>query len=201
MYGQKKLTAEDYRKSFGTPLGIVLLGYVALMGIIALVMPADILKAYPWAVTFTDFMAGWIPQIDRIASLGVQPEVNRFYYSVLWAMSPGLLVLFTLKVWEDLKKGYGASSMPMLKLLPLAALFCFLIFASQYLYWFALWVDADNGLLRFMMGNRLGRAFWGNIMYVACPVAATGGLVAVAYGWLSGYIPGNIRRQTEGGSK
>lgn len=198
MYGQKKLTAEDYRKSFGTPLGIVLLGYVALMGIIALVMPADILKAYPWAVTFTDFMAGWIPQIDRIASLGVQPEVNRFYYSVLWAMSPGLLVIASLKVWEDLRMGYGASSMPLLKLLPLALFFSLVIYASQYGYWMA---NTDNGFLRFILGNRLGRSFWGNIMYVAGPVVATGGLLAVAYGWLSGHIPGNIRRQTEGGSK
>lgn len=198
MYVQKKLTAEDYRKSLGTPLGILLLGYVALMGIIALIIPADILKAYPWAVTFSDFMTNWVPQIDRIASLGVQPEVNRFYYSVLWAMSPGLLVIASLKVWEDLKVGYGASSMPLLKLSPLALFICAVVFSSQYGYWIA---DTDNGLLRFMLGNRLGRSFWGNIMYVAGPVVATGGLVAVAYGWFSGYIPGNIRRQTEGGSK
>lgn len=192
MYGQKKLTAEDYRKSFGTPLGIVLLGYVALMGIIALVMPADILKAYPWAVTFSDFMAGWVPQIDRIASLGVQPEVNRFYYSVLWAMSPGLLVISVFAVWEDLKKGYGASSMPLLKMLPLALFFSLVIIASQYGYWMA---DTSNGFLRFILGTPLGRAFWGNIIYVAAPTMLLAGFPALAYGWLSGVIPNNIRHQ------
>jgi len=198
VYAQKKLTAEDYRKSFGTPLGMAMAGYVALMGLIALFIPADILKAQPWAVEFTDFMAGWVPQIDRITSLGVQPEVNRFYYSALWAMSPGLLVISVFAVWEDLKKGYGASSMPFLKMLPLALFICIVVYASQYGYWMA---NTGNGFLRFMLGNRLGRSFWGNIMYVAGPVVATGGLVAVAYGWLSGYIPGNIRRQTEGGGK
>jgi len=195
VYGQKKLTAEDYRKSFGTPLGMAMAGYVALMGLIALFIPADILKAQPWAVEFTDFMAGWVPQIDRITRLGVQPEVNRFYYSALWAMSPGLFVIAILKVWEDLKMGYGASSMPLLKLLPLALFFCVVIYASQYGYWLT---NTENGFFRFILGNRLGRAVSGNIMYVAAPLFWMGGLVAVAYGWLSGYIPDNIRRQAKG---
>ena len=194
MKAQKKLTAQDYWISFGTPLGKTLLGYGALMGIIALFIPADILKAYPWAVEFTDFMAGLVPQIDRITSLGVEPDVNRFYYSVLWAMSPGVFLIASFKVWEDLKMGYGASSMPLFKMLPLALLLCMLIYASQQGYWMT---NTNNGLLRFMLDNRLGRAFWGNIMYATTPLMTFSCLVAIAYGWLSGYIPRNISRQAE----
>jgi hypothetical protein len=197
VFAQKKLTAADYKKSFGTPLGKASWGYVALMGIIALFIPTDILN-YPWAVAFSDFMAGWVPQIDRFSGLGIQPEVNRFYYSVLWAMSPGVLVLSVFKIWEDLKMGYGASSMPLLKLLPLVALICVVIYASQYGYWMT---NTSNGVLRFILGNRLGRAFWGNIMYVAGPTMFIGALLGLAYGWFSGYIPENIRRQAEEGGQ
>lgn len=198
MNAEKKLTAEDYRKSFGTPLGMAMSGYVALMGLIALFIPADVLKVYSWAAAFSDFMAGWVPQIDRLADLGIQPEVNRFYYSVLWAMSPGVLVLSVFKVWEDLKIGYGASSMPLLRLLPFVVLICVVIYASQYGYWMT---DTSNGVLRFILGNRLGRAFSGNIMFAAGPTMFLGALLALAYGWLSGHIPANIRRQAEGGRR
>lgn len=193
----QKLTAQDYRISFGTPLGRTLLGYGALMGIIALFIPADILKTYPWAVEFTDFMAGWVPQIDRITSLGVEPDVNRFYYSVLWAMSPVLMAISGFAAWEDLKKGYGAASMPILKMLPLALFICVVIYASQYLYWFDLWADINRGLLHFTLGDGWGRAFWGNLVYVTAPVMATGGLAAVTYGRLSRHIPEIIGRQAE----
>lgn len=198
MFAQKKLTTADYKRSLGTPLGKMLLGYVALMGLIALFIPADILKAYPWAMDFCDLMSGWVPQIDRLVALGIQTEVNRFYYSVLWAMSPVLLMIAGFKVWEDLKLGYGASSMPLPKLLPLVLLFCVVIYASQYGYWMT---NTSNGLLRFMLDNRLGRAFWGSIMYVTTPTVVAGCLAAIAYGWLSGYIPHNIRRQIEGANK
>jgi len=199
VFAQKKLTAADYRKSFGTPLGKASLGYVALMGLIALFIPEDILEAYPWAVAFCDFMASWVPQIDRLADLGIQPEINRFYYSLLWAISPGLLTLSVFKVSEDLKTGLASALiMPVLKLLPFIALFCGVIFASQFGYWMT---DTSNDFLRFIVGNRLGRAFWGNVMYVVTPVVLSGFLIAIGYGRISGIIPENIKKQAEGGSR
>jgi hypothetical protein len=196
VFAHKKPISAEYRKSFSTPLGKISLGYVALMGLIALFIPADILKAYPWAATFSDFMAGWIPQIDRLANLGIQPEVNRFYYSVLWAASPGLLILSVLKISEDLKVGLGSALiMPLLKLTPFIVVFCGVIFASQYGYWMT---DTSNGFLRFIVGNRLGRAFWGNIMFVAGPTLFVGGVIAIAHGRLNGPIPARAQRLMEG---
>ena len=43
---------------------------------------------------FTDFMAGIVPQIDRVTALNLRPEVNRFHYSVLWAVSPVYFAIF-----------------------------------------------------------------------------------------------------------
>ena len=196
MFAQKKLTTADYKRSFGTPLGKMLLGYVALMGFVALVIPADMLKAYPWAVTFSDFMAGWIPQINRLAGLGIQPEVNRFYYSVLWTASPGLLILSVFKISEDLKMGLGSAlMMPPLKLLPFILVVWGAILASQYGFWMT---DTSNGFFRFILGNRLGRAFWGNIMFVAGPTLFAGGLIAIAHGRFRGSKPASGRRLAEG---
>lgn len=196
MFAQKKLTTADYKRSFGTPLGKTLLGYVTLMGLIALFIPADILKAYPWAASFSDFMAGWVPQIDRLVDLGIQPEVNRFYYSILWTASPGLLILSVFKISEDLRMGLGSALiMSPLKLLPFIAIFFGVIFASQYGYWMT---DTSNGFFRFILGNRLGRAFWGNIMFVAGPTLFVGGVIAIAHGRLSGPIQTRAQRLMEG---
>jgi hypothetical protein len=197
---QKKRTVGNARGSFRTPLGLATGGYVALMGLVALLMPSDMHRAYPWAVAFSDIMASWVPQIDRFEALGSQTEVNRFYYSVLWAMSPVLLVLAIFKFREDVKMGH-TSRIPSQKAILPVLLVVGVIYASQHLYWFALWVDADHGLLRFMMGNRLGRAFWGNIMYVAAPVVAAGAVVALTIGWLSREIPNNLRRGRVGGDQ
>lgn len=175
------------------------MGYVAIMGLIALFIPSDVLTVYPGAAAFSDFMASWVPQIDRLAALNIQPEVNRFYYSVLWAMSPGLLVLSVFKVLEDLRMGLGdALNRPLLKLIPFVVLFFVAIYAAQHLFWFAQFVDADDRKLRFLMGNRLGRAFLGNIMFVAVPTLMVSGLLAIAYGRLRGQSLANGQPRSDG---
>ncbi|MFN3493615.1 MAG: hypothetical protein ACK40L_03810 [Hydrogenophaga sp.] len=192
----RKSTAADYKRSFSTPLGKAAVGYVALMGLIALFIPSDVLTAYPGAATFSDFMASWVPQIDRLAALNIQPEVNRFYYAVLWAMSPGLLVLSVFKVLEDLRMGLGDGlTMPLVRLLPFVALFSVAIFASQFGYWMT---DTGNSFLRFIVGNRLGRAFWGNIMFVTAPTFMVSALLAIAYGRLRGQPPSKAQARSEG---
>lgn len=194
---QKKVKAEVKAKGnepvFKTPYEKGAGAFVALMGVIALFIPADMLQTYPWAVAFTDFMAAWVPQIELITSLGIRPELNRFYYSVLWAMSPGLFVICTLLSWEARQRTYPLWSMPLHKAILIALVVGVIIYAASQGGWIT---NTDNGVLRFMLGNRLAMGFLGNIFYVAAPVAAAGGLFVLVVGWLSGAIPRHIRQQT-----
>ncbi len=70
-------------------------GSWAVLAAVGLFIPEKVLSENEWAWRFSDFMASFIPQIDRIAALNLRPEVNRFHYSILWAVSPifpGLLL-------------------------------------------------------------------------------------------------------------
>jgi hypothetical protein len=174
-----------YEKAFGL--------YIALTGLMVFFIPSDILTAHPWAVRFTDFMAGWVPQIDVITGLGVRPELNRFYYAVLWAMSPVFFVLCALMTWDGRRRTTPLWNRSLGKVLPLVLLGGFVLYASTHAYWMT---DTGNGVLRFILGNRLGMAISGNIMYAAGPIMLAGGLMVFFAGWLSGAIPRHIRNQS-----
>ena len=73
------------------------LGSWALLAAIGLFIPEKVLSENEWAWRFSDFMASFIPQIDRITALNLRPEVNKFHYSILWAVSP---VYFTITLSE-----------------------------------------------------------------------------------------------------
>lgn len=176
-----------YEKAFGA--------YIALTGLIVFFVPADILKTYPWAVEFTDFMAGRVPQIDLITSLSVQPDLGRFYYSVLWAMSPVLFGLCVLMGLDRRQRTYPFWNLPIHKAALLALTLCVIVCAATQGYWMT---NTNNGVLRFLVGNRLGMAYFGNIVYVAGPVMFAAGLFNVVAGWMSGAIPRHIQRQAAG---
>jgi hypothetical protein len=167
-----------YEKAFGL--------YIALTGLMVFFIPSDILTVHPWAVRFTDFMAGWVPQIDVITGLGVRPELNRFYYAVLWAMSPVLFLIFCLMGWEGRQRTYPFWTMPLHKAALFALVLCVVIYATFNLGWMT---DTSHGLLRFILGNRLGMAALGSLMYVVAPVMFAAGLLNVVVGWMSGAIP------------
>jgi hypothetical protein len=90
----RKLAYDDPVESFfwRTPFGIASISYYLLMALVGLLIPDDIFKANPWAQDFSDLIASTVPQIDRITALNIKPDVNRFYFSVLWAGSPALFV-------------------------------------------------------------------------------------------------------------
>jgi len=190
-----KAAAKPKEPVFKTPYEKAAGIYVALMGLSALLIPADILQAHSWAVEFTDFMAAWVPQIDLISSLGIRPELNRFYYSLLWAMSPGLFVLCCLMSWEARQRSFPLWNMPLQKAIVLALVTGLVIYAASHGGWIT---NANNGVIRFILSNRLAMGCLGNIFYVSAPVMAAGGLFVLVAGWLSGEIPRHIRRGTEG---
>ena len=63
-------------------------GSWVILAVIGLFIPEKVLSENEWAWRFSDFMASIVPQIDRIAALNLRPEVNKFHYSILWAVSP-----------------------------------------------------------------------------------------------------------------
>ncbi|MDR7151726.1 putative integral membrane protein [Hydrogenophaga palleronii] len=191
---QAKAAPEPKEPVFKTPYEKAFGAYIALTGLIVFFIPVDILKAYPWAVEFTDFMAGWVPQIDLVTSLGIRPEFNRFYYSVLWAMSPVLFVVCCLMGWEGRQRTYPFWSLPLHKAVCLALVLGAIIFATANMGWMT---NTRNGVLRFILGNRLGMGYLGNMAYVVGPVMFTAGLFNLILGWLSGAIPRHIRQQAK----
>lgn len=193
---QAKVAMKPKEPVFKTPYEKAVGIYISLMGVIALFIPADIFEAHAWASEFTDFMAAWVPQIDLISSLGIRPELNRFYYSVIWAMSPGLFVLCCLMSWEARQRTFPLWNAPLHKAIVLALVAGLVIYAASRGGWIT---NADNGVIRFILTNRLAMGGLGNIFYVSAPVMAAGGLFVLVAGWLSGEIPRYIRRGAEGG--
>lgn len=66
---------------------------LALSWLLSVSVPDRILSNHEWARAFCDFMASFIPQIDRVTRAkfgsGINlSENNRFYFSVMWAVSP-----------------------------------------------------------------------------------------------------------------
>ena len=87
------------RSAGRNPYGIALVAYYFVMAVVGLLVPDDFLQGNAWARDFSDFMASIVPQIDRITALNIKPDVNRFYFSVLWAGNPILFLISLLLVW------------------------------------------------------------------------------------------------------
>lgn len=178
---------------FNTPYEKAAGIHIALMGVIALFIPADILQTHAWAVEFTDFMAAWVPQINLITNLDIRPDLNRFYYSVIWAMSPILFVICALMSWDGRQRTYPFWNLPFSKSLPIVLVGVAFLFAAGNGGWIT---NSSNGVLRFMLSNRLAMGALGNIFYVSFPVMLAGGLLAFCVGWIGGEIPRHIQHQT-----
>ncbi|RST48561.1 hypothetical protein [Variovorax sp. DXTD-1] len=88
--------AQTKTSAWRNPFGLALVAYYLVMAVVGLLIPDDILRANAWARDFSDFMASVVPQIDRITALNIRADVNRFYFSVLWAASPCLFVISAL---------------------------------------------------------------------------------------------------------
>jgi hypothetical protein len=177
------------------PFGIALVTYYLVMAIVGLLIPGDILKANAWARDFSDFMASVVPQIDRITGLNIEPDVNRFYFSVLWAASPVYLVFVLLLIWDGWRHRSALMwEAPFRKaLLPMLFAMLVLIATLQFTWL----VDPLSRLSRFSFGTAVGRAALAQT-FVLSPVLFGSGLTTWLLGWFSGYIPRNIRKQRHG---
>lgn len=92
-------TLSKPRKSFWREMKepevlVFVLPYVAF-ALLAYFMPRTILTDWPEARAFTDVMATIIPMIEVATERGEKfSEVNRFVYSIIWAIAPVYMVLY-----------------------------------------------------------------------------------------------------------
>jgi hypothetical protein len=193
---RSKLSYEDLKEAYSTPYGRALLIYYVAMAIVGLLIPDGILRDYPWARDFADFMAGIMPQIDRITALGLAPDVNRFYYSVLWAGSPILAIVSFGSQNEGRITGKANMwVMPFSKAIQRMVASLFLIAWGGYGLWE---VDPSMRLSKVLFLSPIGRALFGQMIFHVAPVFLGVMLIAWTLGWLTGYIPRNIKRHQNG---
>jgi hypothetical protein len=164
------------------------------MAVVGLCIPDDILKANAWARDFSDFMASIVPQIDRITALNIQPDVNRFYFSVLWAASPLLCGAVVGELTSGRKRGYAMWHSSPRAMFPALAAAAILICWSINLWW----VDPNLGLTRSLFHSPLGRSLFSGIAFSHAPVACAAASALWLVAWCTGYIPRNIRKQSHG---
>lgn len=187
----RQFSKEDWKN----PLGLALLGYYLVMAVVGLLIPDDILKANAWAREFSDFMASIVPQIDHITALGIKPDVNRFYFSVMWAGSPIFVFVLALNAWRAWKTNQAAIWItPFARALPLMAFIVLMALVSSSPQWL---FDPTLRISRFYFGSPLGRAFMAQT-FVLCPLFCSFGLLVWIAGWISGYIPRRIKEQKNG---
>ena len=184
-------TSTDLKSMLRNPFGVALVAYYLLMAVVGMLVPDDILQNHAWAREFSDFMAGIVPQIDRVTALNIKPDVNRFYFSVLWAGSPLLFVVGLLLVFNGRKHQYAIWTMPFLKALGIMLVCVLVAVGSQWLYGMT---NTTNRTLKFMAGNVVGRSFWGSVVWVHGSVIFAAGFCIHLAGWLTGYIPRNIEK-------
>ncbi len=179
-----KYTKEEYKSAWASPFGIALLVYYFTMAIIGMFVPDDILSNHVWARNFSDFIASIVPQIDRITALNVKPDVNRFYFSVLWTTSPVLISLVLLAAMVGgINKAYvkRSDSITRATIGALAGvLLCLYAISLSY-------IDPKMKLSLFFFANKIGMSFFGQIIFVNGPILLLTGLGVLApYFLLSG---------------
>jgi hypothetical protein len=179
----------DIKSALRNPFGIALVVYYLVMAVVGMLVPDDILKSYAWAREFSDFMAGIVPQIDRVTALNVKPDVNRFYFSVLWAGSPVLMVIVCLMLLDGKKRNVATMwKTPFWKMLWPMTFGLVAVVAFWEVHWL---VDPQLRFSRSSFETPLGRALMAQL-FVAGPIFFSPGILVWIVGWLTGYIPRNI---------
>jgi hypothetical protein len=164
------------------PRVVVLIAYCFAMAVIGLLIPEDVFRKSQWARDFTDVMASIVPQINRIAALDMEPDADRFYFSLLWAGAPCVLAWMT---WCVVAEGPSAfrdiQDAPLSATVFAVAMFLLLLVWSQCL-WF---VGPSTQLAEDMFGSPLKRSFYGQFVLVLGPIFSLVGLVLWIAGWIA----------------
>lgn len=188
-------SVETKKSVWSNPFVIAMVAHYLVMALVGLCIPENILKANAWAREFSDFMASIVPQIDRITALGIKPDMNRFYFSVLWATSPALFVICVGTIWSG-----RTNPKTSMWTMPLHKAFVYLTGLALFVVWTqCLWtVDPSMRLTKVMFSPALGRSFYAQLVFSWGAVFCIAGVLVWLLGWLTGYIPRNIERKRHG---
>ena len=139
-------------------------GSWAVLALIGLFIPEKVLSENEWAWRFSDFMASIVPQIDRIAALNLRPEVNKFHYSILWAVSPVFPGLMLPAIWRTAPP--VGTKRPTFSQILGAILFCaWMIGFTMFLWWgLGFMNDSSNRIERIMFYFPLSRSMTAPLM-------------------------------------
>lgn len=165
------------------PFGIAFFAYYLVMALIGMLIPDDIMS-HRWAREFSDFMASVVPQIDRITALNIKPDVNRFYFSLLWAGAPicGVIIIFGALVRgvnENFVEYGGPILKPILAVLALGLASLWLILLPG--------VQSTDGVIFGLIENFFARGLFAQVVFVNGPVMfLVGGFVLFPYFLLMG---------------
>ncbi len=154
------------RASWRRPFAVALLLYYFVMAAVGLLVSDEFLASQPWARGFGDFMASVIPQIDRVTALDVEPDVNRFYFSALWAGKLLVLALSLVLVLRRASRLVSAGRLWLLEVL-MALPVLALLFASSQMLWA---VESSAHLTALLFENDFGRSFLAQLVFSTGPV-------------------------------
>lgn len=183
----------DIKTMLRNPFGMAIFAYYLFMALVGLLIPDDILKNHQWAVEFCDFMASIVPQIDIVTAIGVKPDVNRFYFSILWIGSPVLILIVLIgAVLEGVNEELVDPKMSVRRLVGISlggTAMCLLALSMMF-------VADQSKLTDGLLGFFLGRAFVGQIVFVNGPLLLLCGfLVLVPYFVLTGKYERALRKK------
>ncbi|WP_140842109.1 hypothetical protein [Variovorax guangxiensis] len=174
-----------------SPLIVAQLLYYFLMVGLGLCIQENVLETSAWTRDFSDFMASFIPQIDRITALNIEPEANRFYFATLWATSPALFGILLGNIYRTRSTLQKVWDMSLLKVLGSMFGLALMLAWTQHL-WF---VNPSMRLSEFLFGTGVGRSFLAQLVFYVGAVFCIAGLMVWCLGWLSGYIPRNLKEK------
>lgn len=149
-------------------------GSWAILAAIGLFISQTVLTDHPNLRAFTDFMASFIPQIDRVTALNLKPEINRLHYSLLWAVSPVYFVVFANWIFrevatETVRRTYGQAVFALLGSIVLAGF-------AMFLWGFG---DPSNRIERIMFYYPLSRAVTAPLLVIGFCISVLGVLVTI----------------------
>lgn len=162
-------------------------GSWALLSVIGLLLPDDILRDHVWTRTFTDLVATVVPQIDRVGLLLSQLaskqdaiDTARFHYALLWTVSPLYFYVALRATYEDMKYKHKTVSFNWILLL---------IASFLLIVWFGVFQSLDpyDRLVQFIYGVPLIREIWASTIVIAILFLAAG-LMSVLRGLRTGYV-------------
>lgn len=80
----------------GEKLARICLAIIFISTVIACSLPENALSRWPTSAVFTDFVAGYVPAIDKLAALSQFPQVTRLFLALLWGVAFPLLMILIL---------------------------------------------------------------------------------------------------------